>query len=550
MPIVATGTIADRPFGRTIATIAQRRFTGELRLVAAGQKLGIGFRDGLVVAATGSHPADSAVKVALGAGLITSSQAAEILRAVQPGSDDVAIVGAAGRLAADQVTRLRRRVVANRAMRLFAADGGEFAIDDTLAMPIAPDLVPIDPRVVIFQGVRAHYTEERILRELATIGDTFRLRDAIAGPELGAVYGFGEHEQPALDALAARPLAPTALVQAVPAVEPRGVLAALYALAVCGHAEVVSQRITPPGGTVASAITGGPASGPRRKASTPPSGRTPRSSATPRPRQVAAAADIALIRALVQERTALLDQGADHFALLGVTEQTSPDKIRAAYFEVARQLHPDRIIATGLEDIRAEAQRLFARINAAFGILSHPKKRGEYLATMRAGGEAVVRRRQEEAEALAARLLAAEDHFRGGEMALRRNHYDAAIAEFKLAVELNPEEAEHHALLAWATWCAAPDKTAAAKPARAALDKASQLSGKNPVPHLLLGKIARALGEDETALRHLKRTLGLSPGHAEAGSELRIVEARLGNKPSPPDEPKKPGGGLFSRLKR
>lgn len=548
MPVVATGTIADRPFGRTIATIAQRRFTGELRLVAGGQQLGIGFRDGLIVAASGSHPADSAVKIALGAGLITSSQASEIMRTVAPGSDDVAIVGSAGRLAADQVARLRRRVVANRAMRLFAVDAGEFAIDDTLAMPVAADLVPIDPRVVIFQGVRAHFPEERILRELATLGDSFRLRDAIAGAELGAVYGFTEHEQPAIDALAARPLAPTALVQAVPAVEPRGVLAALYALAVCGHAEVATQRVTPSGGTAASAITGGSSSGPRRKTPTPP-GRPAKPSATPRPRAAAAAADIALIRALVRERTALLEAGADHFALLGVTEQTSPDKIRAAYFEVARQLHPDRIVATGLEDIRAEAQRLFARINAAFGILSHPKKRGEYLATLRAGGEAVVRRKQEEAEVLAARLVAAEDHFRGGEMALRRSHYEAAIAEFKQAVELNPEEAEHHALLAWAQWCAAPDKTAAAKPARAALDKAAALSPKNPVPHLLLGKIARALGDDEVAAKHLRRCLEVSPGHAEAGSELRIIEARLGSKPAP-DDPKKPGGGLFSRLKR
>ena len=544
MAVVATGTIADRPFGRTIATVAQRRFTGELRLVAGAQRLAIGFRDGLVVAAQGAHPADSAVKIALSAGLVTSTQASAILRAVQAGGDDVAIVGQEARLGAEQVVRLRRRVIANRAMRLFAVEAGEFVLDDQLAMTVATDLVPIDPRVVIFQAVRAHYPEPRTLRELASLGDTFHLREGLAGPQLAATYGFGDQELPALDALAARPLAPTALVQAVPALEPRGVLAALYALVVCGHAEVVTQRITPPGGTSASTITG--AAGPRRKASTPPT-RMPRASTTARPRAAAAAADIARIRALVRERAALAEKNADHFALLGVTEETPPDKVRAAYFEIARQLHPDRIVATGLEEIRAEAQRLFARVNAAFGILSHPAKRAEYIQTLRAGGEAAVRRREEEAEALAARLIAAEDHFRAGEMALRRNHYDVAIAEFQQAVQLNPDEAEHHAVLAWATWCAAPDKAAAAKGARATLDRASAMSPKNPVPHLLLGKIARALGDDELAAGHLRRCLEVAPGHGEASSELRIVEARLGKPPA--DDPKKPGG-LFSRLKR
>jgi tetratricopeptide (TPR) repeat protein len=167
--------------------------------------------------------------------------------------------------------------------------------------------------------------------------------------------------------------------------------------------------------------------------------------------------------------------------------------------------------------------------------------------TLRAGGEAAVRKRQEEAEALAARLVAAEDHYRAGEMALRRNQYDAAVGEFDQAVKLNPDEAEHHALLAWATWCAAADKTAAARAARERLDKASQMSPRNPIPHLLLGKIARALGDDEVAARHIRRCLEVSPGHGEASSELRLIEARLGR---PPDDPKKPGGGLFSRLKR
>ena len=73
MAVVATGTLADRPFGRTVAAVAQRQFTGDLRVQAGTQRHMIGFRDGAVVAAEGKHPADSAVKTAMSAGLITSS---------------------------------------------------------------------------------------------------------------------------------------------------------------------------------------------------------------------------------------------------------------------------------------------------------------------------------------------------------------------------------------------------------------------------------------------------------------------------------------------
>jgi len=515
--VVATGTIADRPFGRTFAAIAQRRFTGDLRLQAGTQRHVIGFRDGALVAAEGRHPADSAVKTALAAGLITSSQASEIVRAVRPESDDVAVVGELARLGPEHVMRLRRRVLANRAMRLFAAEAGEFALDDTPALPV-PEVVPIDVRVIIYQGARAHFADERFTRELAALGDTFRLAvepDALDG------FGFGEIEGAILEVLAARALGPAALLDALPDAEPRVALAVLYAVATYGYCEI--------GGARAAAPTRPPAKPPTAPAhvAAPPTIAPP----SARPARGKASVDADAIRALVAARRALLEADADHFAILGVERDASADAIRAAYFDVARQLHPDRITATGLDDVRLDAQRVFARINAAFGIVSHPQRRAEYVATLRAGGEAAIRKQQDEADATAARIFAAEDHFRAGEMALRRNHLEAAAREFEQAVRLNPDEPEHQAMLAWARWCLAPDKVAAGKAARAQLDQAAQRSPQNPVPALILGKIARGLGNDEEAARHFRRVLQVSPGHVEAASELRVVEARLGPQP-------------------
>lgn len=507
MAIVASGTVVDRPFGRTIAAIAQRRFTGDLRLAAGGQAHAIGFQGGLVVAAIGSHAADGAVKTALNAGLITSSQASAVLGAIRGKPDDVAVVAEHARLAPEQAARLRRRVIANRAMRLLAFEAGEFVLDDAPTLPVDDAVVPIDARVIVYLGVRAHAADARLLRELAALGDRFRLRDDAPVDD----FGFGDAEAPVLDALRSRPLAP-AEVTAIG--EPRVGLAILYALASFGCCEVVGRGAQPM--TRATAAAPAPAAAP-----------VP---AAPRRARIAVGkgpGDADTIRKLVNDKLALMNGGADHFTLLGVTEDTPAEKVRSAYFDIARLLHPDRITATALDEIRAPAQRLFAHINAAFAVLSNPTRRAEYLAVQRAGGEEAVRRREAEAEDKAMKILAAEEHFRSGEIALRRQMFDAAINEFRVALELNPDEAEHHALLAWATFCAAADKPAAAQAARPALEKARGMAPRNPVPSLLLGKLARALDQDEEAVRHFRRALELSPGHGEAIGELRIAEARV-----------------------
>jgi hypothetical protein len=58
-----------------------------------------------------------------------------------------------------------------------------------------------------------------------------------------------------------------------------------------------------------------------------------------------------------------------------------------------------------------------------------------------------------------------------------------------------------------------------------------------------LGRVERMLGNDKDALRYFREVLAQAPGHAEAASEVRVIEARmLGGD--------KPGGGLFGRTKR
>ena len=602
MGVVTQGAIADRPWGRTFALIALRRFSGDLVVDADGKQYAVGWRDGAVVAATSPLPADAVVRVALTSHLVNPSQVGDVLaaQAAAPGHDEIEVLASAVSLPAEQTERLRRRVVAVRAMRTFALTAGDLILDDAAALA-RPAGIAIDARAITYAGVKAYFTDARLLEELAGLGLAFQLRaDAVAG--LGQ-YGFGELERPALARLRTQPISPDGLEQAFGDIDSKVVRAMLYALAVFGAVDASSpvragaptapprnrpttspprpRPETPPRGQVPSAPRGRPAppprgqapAGPRAQAPTavPPRGQAPtmppppdtapaapgpapagaahpvRPRSRPRPSRTAGATG-ATIRAVIAERLAALDGGADHFALLGIGRDAPADQIRTAYFALARQLHPDRLAAVGIVDEKRDAQRLFAQINQAFDILSNPRRRTEYLEVLSAGGESAVRAQADRAEALAQRLLSAEDHFRRGEMALRRDQLDEAHAEFKQAVELNPDEGEHHALLAWTTYCTAPDKAAVRAAIKAGFDTAIKASPRSASPHLYLGRMARMEGHDQEAIRHFQRALQLMPGHSEAASELRVLEARVSARASAPEKDGKKGlFGLFKK---
>ncbi len=226
----------------------------------------------------------------------------------------------------------------------------------------------------------------------------------------------------------------------------------------------------------------------------------------------------------------MIKKRADHYALLGVAPHAPATEIRKAYFALARQLHPDRLAALNIADDHKDAQRLFAEVNTAFSVLSDPKLRQEYTDVLRRGGAAAVAAEQERAEQLAAKILDAEEAFRRGEAALRRDQLQTAVAEFGKAVELNPDEAEYHSLLAWAQFCASPDKLAIAKTTRGTLERAIGRAPNSVTPRFLLGRVERMLGRDSDALRYFNDVLQLSPHHAEASSEIRVIEQRLGRR--------------------
>ena len=127
------------------------------------------------------------------------------------------------------------------------------------------------------------------------------------------------------------------------------------------------------------------------------------------------------------------------------------------------------------------------------------------------------------------RVMRAEEAFKQGEMALRRDQLAAGDRRVRAtAVELQPDETEYQALLAWAQFAAAPDKNAVATTTRKALHACGRgqraLADRALLPR---SRRAHARPRDARRSRSSRKCCSIQPNHAEAASEARILEQRL-----------------------
>jgi tetratricopeptide (TPR) repeat protein len=216
---------------------------------------------------------------------------------------------------------------------------------------------------------------------------------------------------------------------------------------------------------------------------------------------------------IVARKAHLIGAHADHFTLLGVPPDAAPDTVSSALALLERQLAPDRLGELRLESLATEAVRVLEHLRAAAAVLIDPAKRAAYRANP-SGAPA-----DPAAEAKAA--------YRRAELLMRSDRLDKAVVELDRACELAPDDITYRAARAWAKFCAASDKAAVADETRKLLNHAAMHSENPEIPRFWLGRVERILGREREALRHFQAVLELQPGHKDATSEVRILEARF-----------------------
>ncbi len=124
-------------------------------------------------------------------------------------------------------------------------------------------------------------------------------------------------------------------------------------------------------------------------------------------------------------------------------------------------------------------------------------------------------------------MAAAAEAFQRAQSALRDDQLAVALEELLKATELNPTDIDYQAMLAWARFCDAVDKTKIADKTRKILNHAIQKSMKPELSRFYLGRVERILGRNREALKHFQDVLEAQPRNSEAASEIRMLETRM-----------------------
>ncbi len=545
--------VHKRPLPRALYALAAERWTGVLRAHGSGQAVSLGWRGGRIARADSSFSADELGQVALAA-RFASPEAVRAARAAAPGGSSPAeLLASLDRVAGlgeEGARALAQRWLAQRAARLFALSGAELAFEGDAECEHPQDelgAAPLDARWLITRGLLGHYTEKALEQELTPVATAQLSLAADAAQNLKALR-VPEREAVVVDALRGPPASVADIEHTAMrhGGDRRRVLAVLYALLATDCLDVTfPQREAPspradragrPGAERAAAPSrgagpGGRAGAPRgvparaREAET----RAPNSAPAP-----SAHADG--LKELITDKLEAVKAGANAFALLGIDRTASTAQVHSAYFALAKKLHPDKLVAAGVPTTQA-SQRVFSALNWAFGVLNDPAARAAYERGMGSGGAP-----PDAADDRAKAIMAAEEHARRGERALRNSNFEAAARELEKALELNPEEGEHHALAAWAEWSLARDKDAAVAGVLRRLTKAAELAPNNPRAHYYRGQIAKRAGDLDTAADCFQTVLRLRPDHREASLELRLLTDGRHRRTST--------GGLLGKLKR
>ena len=500
---LSRGKVTDRPWGMTLGALAAGGHTGQLAITTADRKM---FRlvlvNGLLADATSPVSADSIARVALTLRMIPAPHAAEIHKRVTrtPDRDELAIAAEVTGLRPDELARLRRQAILQRAARTFSLEAGTYRFE-RLAAGLDRG-VEIALEEVIYAGARLHVDPQRMSTDLRQLGSRFAMEPE-ARP-LVTRFGFTEVELPIFRALE-RGTSVAELEAPQYDLDPRVARATVYALACCGV--IARAEGTPASRAAAPAIA---------QPRTITANLVPRKAAPRAPQGLSRAE----IETLIADRCSLIDAGRDLFAVLGLELGASIEAVQSAYLELAAYIHPERLAAFGVP-AGEDAQRLFARAGIAYATLTQPAHRASYLEQHVADPRESVPVRDDdrvplahEAAARAARLMAA-------------NRPGAAVAELARACELAPDDADYRAMLAWAAFCASPNK-----PQLEQVTRRSLLGALDDVRHpeqvrTYLGRMERMLGRDLEALEHFLAVLAMMPDHVEAATEVRVIEARI-----------------------
>ena len=209
-------------------------------------------------------------------------------------------------------------------------------------------------------------------------------------------------------------------------------------------------------------------------------------------------------------------QGKDYYQVLRLPRDAAPEDIAAAYGSIGKQFRLERFADIDLGPDYARLEEIHAMLRAAFETLSSRELRQAYDIDLD-------RSTRPSKAALDADLLA-----QNAVEKLAAGDADGASDLLERAVAAAPDQADYHALLAWAIFQNEGANAAAAPAAWRHLHAAFEIDADHTSAHEYAGRISVAAGDDERAIDHLTRVLDADPARAEALTALEAACLRRG----------------------
>ena len=224
------------------------------------------------------------------------------------------------------------------------------------------------------------------------------------------------------------------------------------------------------------------------------------------------------------------------FELLGLKIGAPPAEVKAAYFSLAKIYHPDRLPPLLGKGERKEAETLFAKFSEAHTVLTNEAQRKEYEASLKLESSGLDAQHANE-------IVQSEIEFQKGQIQIRKGDIEGALETLRHAVALYDKEPEYYVYLGWALYRhGAKGKSAKEmSEGKSNIEKGVKLNDKLAQGFFYLGMIAKNDGDLARAKRMFGATLEIQKNHAEANSELRLLNMR---------DAKEQSGGLKGLFKK
>jgi len=242
---------------------------------------------------------------------------------------------------------------------------------------------------------------------------------------------------------------------------------------------------------------------------------SPAAASTPEPQSPLPPEDSHDATKFEQEIRALLDLAAKatYYELLGVTATSPAELVKQNFHRMARKFHPDRHM--GHSEWLDLLQDLMGRLTIAYKTIVDEEKRAAYDKQIATAGAFTLGQEKTETEETV------DDCLTRAKQALRARNFAGSILWLRKCVEIAPDVAKHHAMLA-RSLAAIPQYR---QDAVRHFSLAIELDQWNTSTYFQFGELYEVMRLPWRSVPLYRRILEIDPEHAKAIERLAALEA-------------------------